>query len=163
MQNSIANSVKKVWKFLIKLNIYYLAHNPAILFIDIYSREIKTYIHTKTCIWILCCCSVSQSRQSLCDPMDCSMPGFPVYHHLLDLAQTHVIELVMPSNHLILCHPLLILPLIFPSIRVFYQWVSSSNQVAKVLELQLFHYAIWQCYYCNPTLGYKDSFVFNGT
>ena len=119
MQNSIANSVKKVWKFLIKLNIYYLAYNPAILFIDTYSREIKTYIHTKTCIWILCCRSVTQSYPSLCDPMDCSTPGFPVHHHLLDLAQTHVIELVMPSNHLILCHPLLLLPSIFPSIRVF--------------------------------------------
>ena len=46
------------------------------------------------------------------------------------------IELVMPSNHLILCHPLLLLPSVFPSIRVF-QRVSSSHQVAKVLELQL--------------------------
>ena len=42
------------------------------------------------------------------------------------------IELVMPSNHLILCHPLLLLPWIFPSIRVFLNGVSSSNQVAKV-------------------------------
>ena len=51
--------------------------------------------------------------------MDCSMPGFPVFHHLTELAQTHVIELMMPSNHLILCGPLLLLPSIFPSIRVF--------------------------------------------
>ena len=49
------------------------------------------------------------------------------------------IESVMPSNHLILCHPLLLLPSIFPSIRVFFQWVSFSHQVAKVLELQLQH------------------------
>jgi len=48
------------------------------------------------------------------------------------------IELVMPSNHLILFHPLL-LPSTFPSIRVFFQWVDSSHQVAKVLELQLQH------------------------
>ena len=47
------------------------------------------------------------------------------------------IELVIPSNHLILCHPLFLLPLIFPSIKVFSQWVSSPHQVAKVLELQL--------------------------
>ena len=47
------------------------------------------------------------------------MPGVPVHHQLLDLAQTHVIELVMSSNHLILCCPLLNLPSIFPSIRVF--------------------------------------------
>ena len=48
------------------------------------------------------------------------------------------IALVMPSNYLILCHHLL-LPSIFPSIRVFSQWVSSSHQVAKVLALQLQH------------------------
>ena len=46
------------------------------------------------------------------------------------------IELVMPSNDLILCHPLL-LPSLFPSIRVSFKWVSSLHQVAKVLELQL--------------------------
>ena len=49
------------------------------------------------------------------------------------------IELVMPSNHLILCRPLLLLSSIPPSIRVFFHWVSSSHQVAKVLELQLQH------------------------
>ena len=48
------------------------------------------------------------------------MPGFPVHHQSLELAQTHVHESVMPSNHLILCRPLLLLPSIFPSIRVFY-------------------------------------------
>ena len=46
---------------------------------------------------------------------------------------------VMSSNHLILCRPLLCLPSIFPSIRVFSNWVSSSHQVAKILELQLQH------------------------
>ena len=52
--------------------------------------------------------------------MNCSTPGFPVHHQFLELAQTHVIiESVMPSNHLILCHPLLLLTSIFPSIRVF--------------------------------------------
>ena len=53
------------------------------------------------------------------------------------------IELVMPPDHLILCHPLLLLPSIFPSIRVFNQWGSSSHQfdihMAKVLEHQLQH------------------------
>ena len=48
------------------------------------------------------------------------------------------IKSVIPSNHLILCRPILLLPSIFPSIRVF-QWVSSSQQVAKVLEFQLQH------------------------
>ena len=48
--------------------------------------------------------------------MDCSMPGFPVHHYLQEFAQT---ESMMPSNHLILCHPLLLPSSIFPSIRVF--------------------------------------------
>ena len=65
-----------------------------------------------------CHCSVAQSCPTLCNPMDCSMPGFPVLHHFLELAQTHI-ELVMPSNHLILCRPLLFPPSIFLSIRVF--------------------------------------------
>ena len=51
--------------------------------------------------------------------MDCSTPGLPVHHQLPELAQLMSIELVMPSNHLILCCPLLLLPSIFPNIRVF--------------------------------------------
>ena len=51
--------------------------------------------------------------------MDCSMPGFPVLHYFPEFAQTHVLEWEMPSNHLILCYPLLLPPSIFPSIRVF--------------------------------------------
>ena len=54
----------------------------------------------------------------LCDPMDCITPGFPVLHHLQNLLKLMSFELVMPSNHLILCHALL-LPSVFPSIRVF--------------------------------------------
>ena len=52
-------------------------------------------------------------------PMDCSMPGFPVHHQLPELTQTHVHWVGMPSNHLILCHSILPLPSIFPSIKVF--------------------------------------------
>ena len=64
--------------------------------------------------------SVTQSCRTLCDPMNYSTPGLPVHHQLLESTQTHVsIESVMRSNHLILCHPLLLLPSIFPSIRVF--------------------------------------------
>ena len=51
--------------------------------------------------------------------MDCSTPGLPVHHQLPESTQTMSIESVMPSNHLILCCPLLLLPPIFPSIRVF--------------------------------------------
>ena len=63
--------------------------------------------------------SVTQACPTLCSPMDCSTPGFPVHHQLPEPAQTLSIELVMPSNHLILCHLLLLLPSIFPSIRGF--------------------------------------------
>ena len=47
------------------------------------------------------------------------MPGLPVHHQLWSLLKLISIESVMPSNHLILCHPFLLLPSIFPSIRVF--------------------------------------------
>ena len=63
--------------------------------------------------------SVAQSCPTLCDPMNCSMPGLPVHHQLLEFTQLMFIESVIPSSHFILCHPLLLLPSIFPSIRVF--------------------------------------------
>ena len=63
--------------------------------------------------------SVTQSCPTLCDPIDCSIPGFPVHHQLPEFTQTYAIKSVMASNHLILCHPLLLLPSVFPSIRVF--------------------------------------------
>ena len=63
--------------------------------------------------------SVTQWCLTLCHPMDCSIPGFPVHHHSQSLLKLMSIKLVMPSNHLILCRPLLLLPSIVPSIRVF--------------------------------------------
>ena len=81
----------------------------------------------------------AQSCPTLCDPTDCTTPGFPVHHQLLELAQTHV-HLV--SNAIQPSHPLS-----SPSPPAFnlsqhrglFQWVSSLHQVAKVLELQLEH------------------------
>ena len=63
--------------------------------------------------------SVAQSCLTLCDPMNCSTPGLPVHHQLPEFTQTQSIESVMPSSHLILGRPLLLLPPIPPSIRVF--------------------------------------------
>ena len=63
--------------------------------------------------------SVAESCPTLCDPMNRSMPGLSVHHQLPDPTKPMSIELVMPSNHLILCRPLLLLPPIPPSIRVF--------------------------------------------
>ena len=56
--------------------------------------------------------SADQPCPTLCDPMDCSAPVFPVHHQLPELAQPHV-------HHFTLCRPLLLLPSIFPTIRVF--------------------------------------------
>ena len=63
--------------------------------------------------------SLAQLCSTLLQPMDCNMPGLPVLLQLLKSTQPMSIKLVMPSSHLILCHPLLLLPLILPSIRVF--------------------------------------------
>ena len=70
-----------------------------------------------------CCCSAAKLCPSLCSPMDCSTPGLPAPHSLLVFAQVHVHWVGDAIQHLILCHPLL-LPSIFPSIRVF------SNELA---------------------------------
>ena len=94
--------------------------------------------------------SVAQSCPTLCDTMDCSMPGFPVHHQILELAQTHVYRV----GDAIQSHPLS-----FPFAPAFnlsqhqglFQWVSSSHQVTKVLELQLQHQSFqwiskwWAC------------------
>ena len=79
----------------------------------------------------------SQLCPTLCNPMDCSMPGFPAHHQLPELTQFHVhwvSDCIQPSH-----------PLLSPSFPAFnlsqpqglFQWVSSSHQVAKVLEFQL--------------------------
>ena len=63
--------------------------------------------------------SVAQSCLALCDPMDCSTPGFTVHQNSQSLLRLKLIKLVMPSNHLILCLPLLLPPSVFASIRLF--------------------------------------------
>ena len=63
--------------------------------------------------------SVVQSCPTLCNPMNCSTPGLPVHHQHLEFTQTHVHRVSDAIHHLILCRPLLLLPPIPPSIRVF--------------------------------------------
>ena len=70
--------------------------------------------------------------------MDCSTPGFPVHHHLLELTQIMSTMSVMPCNRLILCHPLLLLPSTFLSIRVFSK-ESVFPSGGQILEFQLQH------------------------
>ena len=84
------------------------------------------------------CCSVFKSCLTLCDPMDCGMPGFPVLHYLLEFAETHVCwvgDTIQPS------HPLSPASSAFSHSQHWglFQWVSSLHQVAKVLELKLQH------------------------
>ena len=67
----------------------------------------------------LCCFSVAKSCPNLCDPMDSSMPVPTSLTTSWSSLKFMCIESLMPSNYLILCHPLLILPSIFPSNRVF--------------------------------------------
>ena len=83
--------------------------------------------------------SVAQSCPTLCDPMDCSMPGLPVYHQLPEIAQTHVHGV---SDAIQSSHPLL--SIFSPALNLsqhqgLFQWISSLHQVAKVMELQLQH------------------------
>ena len=63
--------------------------------------------------------SVAQSCLTLCDPINCSTPGSPVRHQRRRFLKLMSVESVMPSNHLILRHPLLLPPSVFPSFRVF--------------------------------------------
>ena len=71
--------------------------------------------------------SVAQSCPTLSDPMDCSMPGLPIITNSGSLLKLISIELVMPSSHLILYCPILLLPSIFLNIRVF-----SSKSVLRI-------------------------------
>ena len=72
------------------------------------------------CLWrMVQFSSVAQLCPTLCHPMKHSMPGLPIHYQVRSSPKLMSIESVIPSNHLILCHPLLLLPSIFPSIRVF--------------------------------------------
>ena len=90
--------------------------------------------------------SVTQPCVTFCDPMDCSMPGFPVHHQLLELAQTHVHQVtdaIQPPH-----------PMLSPSPPGFslsqdpglFKCVISSHQVVKVLEFQLQHQSLQGIY-----------------
>ena len=84
-----------------------------------------------------CCCSVAKSCPTLFNPMDCSTLGFSVLHYLPEFAQTHVhwvSDAIQPSHSL---SPLLLLPSIFPSIRVFSSELALRNRWPKYWSLSL--------------------------
>ena len=104
--------------------------------------------------WSLSCCSFAQSCLTLCDLMDCSIPGLSIPHHLLKFAQVHVHCIGMPPSHFILWCPLLLLPVSgsFP-VRVFsyelavhIRWpkywsfsfsISSSSEYSGLISLNI--------------------------
>ena len=108
--------------------------------------------------------SVAQSCPTLCDPMNHSTPGLLVHHQLPELLKLMSIELLMPSSHLILCHPLLLLPSIFPSIRVFSDesvlpitwqkyWsfsfsISPSNEHSGLISFGIDCLEVCHCFHC---------------
>ena len=111
-----------------------LASQSFLYFFLVLKSRFRYYFHVKS----TCSCSVTKSCLTLCDLMDCSMPGLPVLLYLPELAQTHVhwvSDAIQPSH-----------PLSFPSLAFYlsqhqalFQRVGFSYQVAKVLELQLQH------------------------
>ena len=108
-----------------KAQVIIYEHIDPILKPVILQQELKQYLQHG---FITQFSSVAQSYSTLCDPTDCSMPGFPVHHYLPEFAQTHVYCVSDTTSHFILCLPLLLLPSVF---------LNCSQQVAKVLELQL--------------------------
>ena len=91
--------------------------------------------------------SVAQSCMTLGNPMDCSTPGLPVHHQLLEFTETHVHRVSDAIQHLILCCPLLLLTSIFLSIRVFcIRWlkywsccfrISPSNEYSRLISFRI--------------------------
>ena len=95
--------------------------------------------------------SVAQSCLTVCDPADCSTPGFLSITNSWNMLKLMSIESMMPSNHLILCFPLLLLPSIFPSIRVFF------NESA--LRIRWPRYRSFSCSIC-PSNEYSGPISF---
>ena len=95
---------------------------------------------------LLYCCSVTQFCSTLCDPKDCSIPTFPVFHYLMS------IEPVMTCNHLTLCCPLLLLPSAFPNLpSILFQSVSRFKHLIFITFIAILthEYILLYLDYCN--------------
>ena len=117
--------------------ILYYMYIPMVYLIDIDYKYIShdiQYISSQSH-----CCSVTKSYPTFCDPMDYTTPGFLSFIISQSLLKLMSIDLVMPSNHLILYHPLLLLPSTFPSIRVF---SSESTLCIRWPKYQRFSFSI---------------------
>ena len=110
-------------------------------------------MHRCTChtLTICFCCSAAKLCPTPCDPMDCTMTGLPVLHYIPEFAQTISFESVMLSNRVILCHCLLFLHSLFPSLMVFatelalcISWpkywsfsVNPSNEYSRLISFRI--------------------------
>ena len=104
------------WKFCLWSVVRYLILSLRRVFIE--SEVAKHYTFFSICIKI--CCSASQSCLTLCDPIDCNMPDFPCPSLFPRVcSNSRPLSWWGHSNHLVLCHPLLLLPSVFPIFRVF--------------------------------------------
>ena len=94
------------------------------------SRKLKPTAYKGVCCSRdCCCCSVTKYGPTLYDPMNCSVPGFPVLHHLPEFAKLMSIESMMPSNHLILCH---LLPPASGSFPMSWLFTSGGQGIGQV-------------------------------
>ena len=137
---SMRFSKQEHWYGLMEATHSYRQYKPSVSMSSVqFSRSIMSdplWPHELQHAWVQFS-SVAQSCPTLCDPMNCSMPGLPVHHQLPDFTQTHVhrvSDAIQPSH-----------PLSSPSSpapnpsqhQSLFQWVNSSHEVAKVLEFQL--------------------------
>ena len=127
--------------FPVMMTLLPYGNNYGIITINIWKKKNSILFFSYNIMWILYTFSAVQSHScvQLCDPLDCSTPGFPIHHQLLELVQTHVHSVgdaIQPSHLLLSPSP--------PAFNLsqhqgLFQWVSSSHQMAKVLEFQLQH------------------------
>ena len=128
---AIQSSLRTAWP---SLSSYALQSLPQSLLCH-WSQKILWVCTVSVC----CCCSVSKSCLTLCDPIDCSTSGFPVLRYLPEFAQTNVHRVgdaIQPPHPLSSPSP--------PTLSLsqhqgLFQWVSSSHQMARLLELHFQH------------------------
>ena len=113
-----------------------------------------SHMESPNSIYCCCCCSVAKFCPTLCDPMDCSTPGFPVLTSSWSLLKLMSTESVMPSNHLIFCRPLLLFPSVFLSIKAFD--CVDHNKLWKILREMGIADHLWGYWYLRLLTSWKQ-------
>ena len=123
--------VSRYWNINLKTGLFDIKSLNYVILTSSPKPLVKVYVFSTGGLCSVQFSSVAQSCPTICETMDCSMPGFPVHHQLLSLLKLMSIESVMLSNDLIFCCPLLLPPSIFPSIKIF-----SSELVLRIRWLK---------------------------